>query len=48
MGAAGALLQVGPLVFYFIKKIFFGNTPREAYESTFLMVSVLAYSLREV
>ncbi|KIM21246.1 hypothetical protein M408DRAFT_333566 [Serendipita vermifera MAFF 305830] len=39
MGAAGALLQVGPLIFYFVKKIFFGNTPREAYQATFLMPS---------
>jgi hypothetical protein len=39
MGAAGALLQVGPLIIYFVKKIFFGNTPRDAYEATFLMPS---------
>lgn len=39
MGAAGALLQVGPLILFFVKKIFFGNTPREAYEATFMMPS---------
>jgi hypothetical protein len=39
MGAAGALLQVGPLIIYFVKKMFFGNTPREAFEATFLMPS---------
>ncbi|CAG7847024.1 Uncharacterized protein RSN1 AltName: Full=Rescuer of SRO7 at high Nacl protein 1 [Serendipita indica DSM 11827] len=39
MGAAGALLQAGPLILYFIKKVFFGNTPREAFEATFIMPS---------
>jgi hypothetical protein len=37
MGAAGALLQIGPLILYFIKKLFFGSTPREAYQATFFM-----------
>jgi calcium permeable stress-gated cation channel len=39
MGSAGALLQVGPLIIYFVKKIFFGSTPRDAYQATFLMPS---------
>jgi hypothetical protein len=39
MGAAGALLQVGPLIVYFIQKIFFGNTPRDSYRATFFMPS---------
>ncbi|KAG8834258.1 hypothetical protein FRC17_009267 [Serendipita sp. 399] len=39
MGAAGGLLQAGPLIVFFIKKLFFGNTPRQAYTATFLMPS---------
>jgi hypothetical protein len=39
MGAASALLQVGPLILYFIEKIWFGHTPREAFQATFLMPS---------
>ncbi|KAG6920077.1 hypothetical protein DXG01_010145 [Tephrocybe rancida] len=31
-GAGGALAQVVPLVFYFIRKWFLGHTPRQAYE----------------
>ncbi|KAI0790073.1 hypothetical protein C8Q75DRAFT_139060 [Abortiporus biennis] len=36
-GAGSALLQVGVLLLYFIKKWFLGRTPRQAYGVTFLM-----------
>ncbi|GJE96634.1 hypothetical protein PsYK624_128340 [Phanerochaete sordida] len=36
-GAGSALLQVGTLGMYFVKKWFLGRTPRQAYEVTFMM-----------
>jgi len=36
-GAGSALLQVGVLVMYLVKKWFLGRTPRQAYSVTFLM-----------
>lgn len=36
-GAGSALLQVGTLALYFVKKWFLGRTPRQAYEVTFMM-----------
>lgn len=36
-GAASALIQLGPLIFHFIRKWFLGRTPRQAYGVTFLM-----------
>lgn len=39
-GAAGALLQVGSLVVFFIQRLFFGQTPRAAYAATFAMPKV--------
>ena len=39
-GAASALLQAGPLILFFIQRLFFGETPREVYAATFTMPSV--------
>ncbi|TCD61098.1 hypothetical protein EIP91_009035 [Steccherinum ochraceum] len=36
-GAGSALLQVGVLFMYFVKKFFLGRTPRQAYRVTFRM-----------
>ncbi|KAJ3569623.1 hypothetical protein NP233_g4933 [Leucocoprinus birnbaumii] len=38
-GAGAAILQLGDLVLYFIKKWFLGRTPRQAYGVSFLMPS---------
>jgi hypothetical protein len=39
-GAASALLQAGPLIVFFIQRLFFGQTPRDAYAATFTMPCV--------
>ena len=39
-GAGGALLQAATLFIHYIRKWFFGRTPRQAYTVTFLMPSV--------
>jgi Calcium-dependent channel, 7TM region, putative phosphate len=39
-GAASALLQAGPLIVFFVKRLFFGETPRTAYTATFTMPNV--------
>jgi hypothetical protein len=39
-GAGAALLQLVDLVLYFVKKWFFGRTPRQAFDVTFLMPNV--------
>ncbi|KAG8890163.1 hypothetical protein FRB99_003920, partial [Tulasnella sp. 403] len=36
-GAASALLQLVPLLLYFVNRWLFGDTPRQAYKKTFLM-----------
>jgi len=39
-GAGAALLQLADLVLHFIRKWFFGRTPRQAFRVGFLMPSV--------
>ena len=43
-GAASALLQLAPLVIFFIRKVLFGNTPRQVYAKTFMMPTVIMFS----
>lgn len=43
-GAGAALLQVVTLFLYYMRKWFFGHTPRQAYSVTFLMPSVRKFS----
>jgi hypothetical protein len=47
-GAGSALLQIAPLAMHFIKKIFFGRTPRQAFQVVSGTHDNLLSHLREV